>query len=107
MLVDVTDIGGDYPNTSYVTAARILKNHPDIVKKFMMAMATAVHEYKANPEIAIPLTQKFLSVKDADNMRAAYESYIKVYPDDLRPSLKGIGAGAQGAGEEGSPRWRQ
>jgi NitT/TauT family transport system substrate-binding protein len=91
ILVDVTDIGGEYPNTAYVTSRTYLKNHPDIVKKFMMAMAEAVHEYKAHPEIAIPLTQKFLSVKDADNMRAAYESYIKVYPDDLRPSLKGMG----------------
>jgi NitT/TauT family transport system substrate-binding protein len=90
ILVDVTDIGGEYPNTAYVTSRTYLKNHPDIVKKFMMAMAEAVHEYKAHPEIAIPLTQKFLSVKDADNMRAAYESYIKVYPDDLRPSLKGM-----------------
>jgi NitT/TauT family transport system substrate-binding protein len=91
ILVDVTDIGGEYPNTAYVTSKTYLKSHPEVVKKFMMAMAEAVHEYKAHPEIAIPLTQKFLSVKDADNMRAAYESYIKVYPDDLRPSLKGMG----------------
>jgi ABC-type nitrate/sulfonate/bicarbonate transport system substrate-binding protein len=76
--------------TAYVTSKTFLKNHPETVKKFMMAMVTAVHDYKAYPEIAIPLTQKFLSVKDADNMRAAYESYVKVYPDDLRPSLKGM-----------------
>jgi hypothetical protein len=55
-----------------------------------MAMATAVHEYKTNPSVAIPLTQKFLNVKDEGNAKAAYEAYIKVYPDDLRPSLKGI-----------------
>jgi NitT/TauT family transport system substrate-binding protein len=91
VLVDVTDIAGDYPNTSYATNRAFLKSHPDAVKRFFMAMATAVHDYKANPAVAIPLTQKFLEVKDEANTRAAYQAYLKVYPDDLRPSLKGIG----------------
>jgi hypothetical protein len=54
-------------------------------------MATAVHEYKANPSVAIPLSQKFLDVKDAENAKAAYDAYVKVYPDDLKPSLPGVG----------------
>jgi|SRR5690348_7306129 len=91
VLVDVTPIAGDYPNTSYVTTRAFLKQHPDLVKKFMMAMATAVHEYKKNHDLAIKLTRDFLHVKDEANARAAYEFYVKVYPDDLRPSLKGIG----------------
>jgi len=90
VLVDVTDIAGDYPNTSYATSRTYLKNRPEVVKKFFMAMATAVREYKANPATAIPLTQKFLDVKDAENAKQAYDAYVKVYPDDLRPSLPGI-----------------
>ena len=57
-----------------------------------MAMATAVHELKQNPDIAIKQTQGFLKVKEEANVRAAYESYIKAYPDRLDISLKGIGA---------------
>jgi hypothetical protein len=53
-------------------------------------MATAIHEFKRNPEAAIKMSQKFLEVKNEANAKAAYEAYIKVYPDDLRPSLKGI-----------------
>jgi NitT/TauT family transport system substrate-binding protein len=90
VLVDVTDIAGDYPNTSYATNRSFLKSRPEVVKKFMMAMATAVHEYKRNPAIAIPLTQKFLDVKDVNNAKAAYDAYVKVYPDDLRASLPGV-----------------
>lgn len=90
VLVDVTDLAGDYPNTAYVTNRAYLKSHPQAVKTFFKAMATAVHEYKSNPSVAIPLTQQFLNVKDEANAKAAYEAYIKVYPDDLRPSLKGI-----------------
>lgn len=90
VLVDVTDIAGDYPNTSYVTSRVFLKKNPEIVKKFFMAMATAIHEYKKNPELAVKLTAKFLGVKDEANARAAYQAYINVYPPNLRPSLKGI-----------------
>jgi hypothetical protein len=60
------------------------------VKKFFMAQATAIHEYKTNPSVAIPITQKFLDVKSAENTKAAYEAYLKIYPDDLRPSIKGL-----------------
>jgi NitT/TauT family transport system substrate-binding protein len=91
VLVDVTDIAGDYPNTSYVTSRTYLKKNPETVQRFFKAMATAVHEYKRNPEVAIKLTQKFLNVKEEPLARAAYEFYVKVYPDDLRPSLDGIG----------------
>jgi ABC-type nitrate/sulfonate/bicarbonate transport system substrate-binding protein len=90
VLVDVTDLAGEYPNTAYVTNRAYLKSNPETVKKFFMAMATAVHEYKANPSVAIPLTQKFLDVKSAENIKAAYEAYVKIYPDDLRPSIKGL-----------------
>jgi NitT/TauT family transport system substrate-binding protein len=90
VLVDVTDLAGDYPNTSYVTSRAFLKSRPDTVKNFLMAMATAVHEYKGNPSVALPLTQKFLDVKDAENAKQAYNAYVKVYPDDLKPSLSGV-----------------
>jgi NitT/TauT family transport system substrate-binding protein len=90
VLVDVTEIAGDYPNTSYVTSRSFLKSRPEVVKTFLMAMATAVHAYKSNPSVAIPLSQKFLDVKDPANAKAAYEAYVKIYPDDLKPSLPGV-----------------
>ncbi len=91
VLVDLTDIAGDYPNTAYVTTRAYLKAHPDLVKRFFMVMATAVHAYKTDREEAILLTQEFLGVKNSVAATAAYEAYTqKVYPDDLRPSLNGI-----------------
>jgi NitT/TauT family transport system substrate-binding protein len=100
VLVDVTDIAGDYPNTSYVTSRAYLKKNPEVVKRFFMAMATAVHEYKRNPDLAVRLTRKFLDVKDEGNAKAAYAAYVKVYPDDLRPSLKGIALVLQALGRK-------
>jgi NitT/TauT family transport system substrate-binding protein len=90
VLVDVTEIAGDYPNTSYVTSKTFLKKSPETVKRFLMAMATAVRAFKSNPDDAVAVSQKFIDVKDAKNTRAAYDAYVKIYPDDLRPSLSGL-----------------
>ncbi len=90
VLVDLNDVVRDYPNTSFVTTRSYLKAHPEVVKKFLMAMATAVRELKQNPDIAIPMIQKFLSVKDIENVRAAYQSYVKAYPDKLEISVNGL-----------------
>ena len=90
VLVDLNGLVRDYPNTAFVTTRSYLKGHPEIVKKFLMAMATAVHELKTNPETAIKLTQTFLKAKDEANVRAAYESYSKSYPDKLDISMKGV-----------------
>jgi NitT/TauT family transport system substrate-binding protein len=90
VLVDLTDLVGDYPNTSYLTSRAYLKKSPDTVKRFLMAIATAIHEYKKNPAEAVKLTQAFLSIKDPADATAAYEAYLEVYPDIPRPSLAGI-----------------
>jgi NitT/TauT family transport system substrate-binding protein len=90
VLVDLTELAGDYPNTSYVTSRAYLKKNPDVIKRFLMAMATAIHEYKANPAEAVGLTQAFLGIKDVANATAAYEAYLKVYPDPPYPSPAGI-----------------
>jgi NitT/TauT family transport system substrate-binding protein len=89
-LVDVADVAGNYPNTSFVTSRAYLRNHRGSVKRFLMTMATAVADYRRRPDVAVPHAVAFLGTKDAANARAAYDYYIKVYPPDLRPSLEGI-----------------
>lgn len=91
VLVDLTGIAGDYPNTAYVTTRAYLKDHPDIVKKFLMVISEGIHGYKTNPDKAIKLTEEFFKSDDFASTQAAYKFYTqKVYPDIPRPSLKGL-----------------
>src|ERR1700704_5740275 len=53
VLVDVTDIAADYPNTSSVPSHTVRKKTPEPVKGFFMARATAVQECKHNPGLAM------------------------------------------------------
>jgi NitT/TauT family transport system substrate-binding protein len=89
-LVDVAEVAGNYPNTSFVTSRAFLRGHRDVTKQFLMSMATAVADYRRHPDVAVPHVISFLGTKDLANARAAYDYYVNVYPPDLRPSLQGI-----------------
>ena len=101
VLVDLNDVVRDYPNTSFVTTRTYLKRIRRSVKKFLMAMATAVHELKANPEIAIPLTQTFL-VGQGRGERARGLPVLHPCPirTKLEVSYKGIEAVLESLGQK-------
>ena len=92
ILVDLTDIAGEYPNTAYVTTRAYLKTHPDLVKKFLMAIIEGIHNYKTNQAQALQLTAQFLKSTDPAAVKQAYDFYnSKVFPNIPWPSIKGIG----------------
>lgn len=91
VLADCTKVAGDYPNTSYVSTRRFVKQSPDIVKRFTMAIAEGIHEFKKNKTEAISLTSAFLKTPEGPALSEAYDRFTReVFPDVPRPSLKGI-----------------
>ncbi|MCA1404620.1 ABC transporter substrate-binding protein [Ensifer sp. IC3342] len=93
MLVDVTEIVKDYPNTAYVTSRNYLSGHPDVVKRFFMAMGEGLHGFRANPQDAMEVTASFLKLEKGPSVEQAFRFYSeKVYPQDLRPSMPGVAA---------------
>lgn len=93
MLVDVTEIVKDYPNTAYVTSRDYLSRHPNVVKRFFMAMGEGLHGFRANPQDAMEVTASFLKLEKGPSVEQAFRFYSeKVYPQDLRPSMPGVAA---------------
>jgi ABC-type nitrate/sulfonate/bicarbonate transport system substrate-binding protein len=91
MLVDVTPIAGDYPNTSYVTSRAYLKKHPDVLKRFLSGITESIRAYKNDPEGAMKLTAEFLNLKEGPILKKAYEFYTRdVFPDLPEYSLQGM-----------------
>lgn len=91
VLVDVTKIAEDYPNTAYTATRTFVKKNPDVVKRFFMAITEGLREYKRNPDEAIKLTSEFLKAKEGPALTKAYEVYSRdVFPDIPRPSMKGV-----------------
>ncbi len=91
VLVDCTDIAGDYPNTSYVSTRAFIKKSPDVVRRFTMAISEGIHEFKKNKAEAMKITSTFLKTPEGPALSETYDRFTRdVYPDIPRPSLKGI-----------------
>jgi ABC-type nitrate/sulfonate/bicarbonate transport system substrate-binding protein len=63
--------------SSLFTSNRLLKERPEVVQKFVAAMAEAVHFVEKNPERAKASVGKVLAIKDAESLQAAYDAYAK------------------------------
>ena len=91
MLVDCTVVAGDYPNTSYVARRSTLKQKPELIKKFMMAISEGIHAFKTNKAEALEMTAAFLKTPNNHALDVTYDSFSSIiFPDIPRPSLKGI-----------------
>ena len=91
VMVDVTDVAGEYPNTAYVAKRDFIAKNPEVIKKFMMAISEGIYEYKKNKDEAVKLTAAFLKMDNPQELNDTYDFYVnKIYPEIPRPSLKGI-----------------
>lgn len=92
VLVDVGAIAKGYPNTAFATTRKYLKNNPEAVKRFYMAMGEALHQFGKDPEGALAVTAEFLKIDPGGNLPMAVDYFSKnVYQKDLRPSVAGVG----------------
>lgn len=91
VMVDLTDIAGEYPNTAYVVKRDYAKKNAEVMKNFFKGISEGIKEYKKNKDEAVNITAKFLKMDKPDELKDTYEFYAsKIYPDIPRPSLKGI-----------------
>lgn len=63
--------------SSLFTNNRLLKEQPEIVQKFVAAMAEAIHFVEKNPDRAKASVGKVLAIKDSESLQAAYDAYAK------------------------------
>ena len=63
--------------SSLFTNNRLIKERPEIVQKFVAAMAEAIHFVEKNPDRAKSSVGKVLAIKDSESLQAAYDAYAK------------------------------
>jgi len=63
--------------SSLFTNNRLIKERPEVVQKFVAAMAEAVHFVEKNPERAKASVGKILALKDSESLQSAYDAYAK------------------------------
>lgn len=91
LLQDVAEIGGQYPNTSFVVSRAYLEKKRDVVKRFLMAMTEAINRYRTEKDAALISTAKFLKINDPKSLEETHAYYTaKVFPSVPRATLEGV-----------------
>ena len=92
ILADVAALGLAYQATGVATTRRFIREHPDIVTKYVKSQVEAVHRFKTDREIGIRVLAKYLGLKEKDILERTYEGAIaeNKLPAKQYPTLEGI-----------------
>lgn len=89
-MLDFAEKEIDYQMTGVVARGDLLKNNPDTVRRFLRAYIESIRLYKTNRTDAIKETMKAIRTEDRQLAEADYNYRARAFPDDGKPTLKGI-----------------
>jgi NitT/TauT family transport system substrate-binding protein len=75
-LVDLGQIGLDYPQTSIAVSYSYMQRQRDEVRNFMKIIIEAVHSMYTNKELAMKVFGKYTKTNDRGILEAAYYTYL-------------------------------
>ncbi len=89
-MLDFAEKEIDYQMTGVVARGDYLKSNPDALRRFLRAYVESIRYYKTNRADAIKETMKAIRTDDRQLAEADYNFRSRAFPDDGKPTLKGI-----------------
>ena len=89
-MLDFAEKEIDYQMTGVVARGDFLKSNPEGLRRFLRAYVESIRFYKANRNEAIKETMKAIRTDDRQLAEADYNFRARAFPDDGKPTLKGI-----------------
>ena len=92
ILADVAALGLAYQATGVATTRKFIREHPEVVRKYIKAHVDAVHRFKTDRETGTRILAKYLGLKDKEILDRTYEGAIaeNKLPAKQYPTLAGI-----------------
>jgi NitT/TauT family transport system substrate-binding protein len=77
LLYDLSNLGVSYTLHGIGTRKSFVREHRDIVLRFMRAYLDGIHVFKTNKELSLNTLKKYTRLDDISVMQAAYDEYSK------------------------------
>lgn len=92
ILADVAALGLAYQATGVATTRKFIREHPDVVRKYVKAQVEAVHRFKTDRVASLKILSKYLGLKDKEILEKTYEGAIaeNKLPAKQYPTIEGI-----------------
>jgi ABC-type nitrate/sulfonate/bicarbonate transport system substrate-binding protein len=79
VLLDVASLGMPYAFTGMTTRGRIVREDPDLVRRYMMAQVEAIARAKRDKNLAMAVMGKYLRTTNPASLSDAYEIDVQKY----------------------------
>ena len=92
IMADVAALGLAYQATGVGTTRKYIREHPDVVRRYIKAQVEAVHRFKTDRESSLKVLSKYLSIKEKDILDRTYDGAIaeNKLPAKQYPTIEGI-----------------
>jgi NitT/TauT family transport system substrate-binding protein len=78
-LLDVASLGIPYAFTGMTTRGRLIKEDPDLVRRYMMAQTEAIARAKRDKNMALKVMGKYLRTTDPNALAESYDIDVQKY----------------------------
>jgi NitT/TauT family transport system substrate-binding protein len=99
-LLDFAEKEIDYQMTGVVSRGDYMKSNPEAVRRFLRVYVESIRYYKSNRAEAIKKTMEAIRTDDRQLAESDYNYRARAFPDDAKPTLKGIQLAIDELGKE-------
>jgi ABC-type nitrate/sulfonate/bicarbonate transport system substrate-binding protein len=79
----------DVPSV-FATTRKLIASNRDLVMRVVRGYVETIHAFKTQPDVYVPLLQRFLNINDRKVVEELYKFYVPLFPQAPRLSLSGI-----------------
>ncbi|HEX9443209.1 MAG TPA: ABC transporter substrate-binding protein [Candidatus Binatia bacterium] len=79
VLLDIAAMGLPYASTGITTTGKVLREQPDLVRRYVTALVEAIARMKNDKPFATKVMGKYLRLSDPELLSEAYDIYVQKY----------------------------
>jgi NitT/TauT family transport system substrate-binding protein len=88
-VVDMVALKIPFPQNGIYTSTKLVREKPDLVRRYLRAYVEGIHYYKTNKEETIKIMGKYSRVNDRKFLEDAWDWHAKFMPDAPYPPAEG------------------
>jgi NitT/TauT family transport system substrate-binding protein len=89
MVVDMAALQIPFPQNGVYTSTRLIRENPDLVRRYMRAYVEAIWYYKTHKEETLRIMKKYSRLDDRKILEEAYDWHVRFIPEAPYPPVEG------------------
>jgi NitT/TauT family transport system substrate-binding protein len=89
MVVDMATLQIPFPQNGVYTSTKLIRENPDLVRRYVRAYTEAIHYFKTHKEDAIKIMKKYSRLDDPKVLEEAWDWHARFFPEAPYPPPEG------------------